>query len=804
MFSFNKYVKVLLPFAIEQDLVYGVPDEYLNTIQVGKRVEVQMGKNKIYAGLIIETLTTANFPKIKPILSVLDDKPIVSRNHLAFWEWIAEYYLCSLGEVMQAALPALFKLDSLSEYIWTGEEIDERELNFEEWSLYKIFNIHQKLSVQEIKKYYSKSSITTLLSKWQKNGWIERVEVFSEKYKDKKEKYVMLSELANADIDKTHESLTSDKQKEILEFLLIKQIEGEEKVSKKNIMAQEFSTSAYNTLIKKGFLLELEEKVDRVSSENRSEIIPLELSVFQTHIYQEIQSRLQENKPYLLFGVTASGKTMIYIKMALDAIAEGKQMLWLLPEIALTTQIIDKVRKYISKFLVFHSRFNNAEQAEIWEKVQEESSLLILGTRSAVFLPFSNLGLIIVDEEHDASYKQTNPSPRYHVRDASVYMALHNKIPIVLGSATPSIESYYNAEKQKYTLINMDKRYSDTPAPEVFLVDIIRSKKKKQYDGLLTQELKEAIQHTLTDKNKIILFHNRRGYAPYMQCDACAYIPMCKHCDVSLTYHKYLNVLLCHYCGYKEKVPHSCPSCSHQQIEIKGMGTQRIEEEISLRYRDHHVGRMDYDTTRGKWGHSKVIQDFESGKWDILVGTQMVTKGLDFDEVTLVGVLNTDMLFTIPEYKTIERAYQLLVQVIGRAGRKTSVGKVFLQTSNPKHPLFEKVLKLDYLSFYQEQIEERKYFLYPPFVKLIKLVIKNKDKIKLDEEARDIADKIRENSSLLVLGPVEPILSKMDNYYLLELFVKVKRDKELNKNKLFVKEIVRGKRSSYISIDVDN
>jgi primosomal protein N' (replication factor Y) (superfamily II helicase) len=392
MFGFKKYVKVLLPFAMEQELVYGVPDEYLNAIQVGNRVEVQMGKNKIYAGLIIEIHTTASFPKIKPILSVLDEKPIISKIHLVFWEWISEYYLCSLGEVMQAALPALFKLDSMSEYIWTGEVIDESELNFEEWSLYKIFNIHQKLSVLEIKKYYTKSSITTLLSKWQKNGWIERVEVFSEKYKDKKEKYVILSELSNEDIDKTHASLTSDKQKEILEFLLIKQIEGEEKVTKKNLMAQEFSTSAYNTLIKKGFLIELEEKVDRVSSENKSEILPLELSVFQTQIYQEIKSSLSLNKPYLLFGVTASGKTMIYIKMALDAIVQGKQVLWLLPEIALTTQIIDKVRKYISKFLVFHSRFNNAEQAEIWEKVQEESSLLILGTTISGVSTFQQFG----------------------------------------------------------------------------------------------------------------------------------------------------------------------------------------------------------------------------------------------------------------------------------------------------------------------------------------------------------------------------------------------------------------------------
>lgn len=802
MYNYEKYVNVLLPFAFEQTLVYGVPEEFLDSIEIGKRVEVQMGKNKVYAGLIIEIIHSTPPVEIKPILSVLDNYSILNEEHLDFWKWIADYYLCSLGEVMQAALPALFKLDSRTVYLWIGDEVDESELNFEEWSLFKIFSLHKKLTVQEIKKYYTKASVTTLLSRWQQNKWIEREEVFEEKYKSKKEKYIVFNEAVKSNLDVEYNNLTTDKQKQLFEFLIEQLSNEDDKILKKNILSGGYSLSALQTLVKKEVVREVEEKVDRIIIENPHSKRDLVLSDFQVKAYQEVEEAIKENKPCLLFGVTSSGKTMIYIQMALKAMSEGKQVLWLLPEIALTSQIIDKVRLYISRFLVYHSRFNDAEQSEIWMKVREESSLLILGTRSSMFLPFNNLGLIIVDEEHDASYKQTNPSPRYNVRDVVVYLALNKKIPIVLGSATPSIESFYNTQKDKYSLVKMERRFSDIPPPEVKLVDMKRSKKKREYDGLLTLELREAIQSTVSENKKVLLFHNRRGYAPYMQCDACGYIPMCKRCDVSLTYHKYLNVLLCHYCGYKENRPNDCPSCNEGHIQIRGLGTQRIEEEISLRYRDLSVGRMDYDTTRGKTGHNKIIRDFESGKWDILVGTQMITKGLDFDEVALVGVLNTDVLFTIPDYKTMERAFQLLVQFIGRSGRKSNKGSVIIQTSNINQHIFKKVIDLDYLGFYNEQMEERKMFLYPPMVKLIKLTLKNKDKSALDEDANLLSEELSKNKNLVVLGPVEPILSKIDNKYIIEFYIKIKRDKLLAENKIFVKNSVKAIKS-YAIIDVD-
>lgn len=801
MSGYPKYVKVLLPLAFYQDLVYGVPETLLSQVEIGKRAEIQMGKNKVYAGLIIDILKESNIEEVKPLISVLDNQPIVNEKHLKLWSWLAEYYLCSMGEVMQAALPAVFKLDSTTVYIWIGENVEESELNFEEWSLFKIFQIHRKLNVSEIKKYYTGKSIASLLKKWQEFKWIEREELLEGKYKSKTEKYLRL----NPDLqDDYFTAIKSTKQRDIVDVMLLKLEEGMEEIVKKELLQSGFSASALKSLTEKGIVLEYAKDVDRINPENILSLVVPDLTEEQNRIFSDIKSDQNQNVPFLLHGITASGKTMIYIRLVLEALAENKQVLWLMPEIALTTQMIERIRVFIPRFLVYHSRYNDAEQAEIWNRVNKGEPLLILGTRSSVFLPMHDLGLIIVDEEHDSSYKQSNPSPRYNGRDVCVYMAKEKEIPIVLGSATPSIESFYNADSGKYRLLELNKRYSDLPDPKVQLVDIILSKKKRQFDGLLTQELKLAISETLAKGEKVILFHNRRGYAPYLQCESCGFIPMCRHCDVSMTYHKFQQSMLCHYCGYKQSVPNNCTECGHDRLKVKGLGTQRIEEEIALVFRDYAVGRMDYDSTRGKHGHDKVIKDFETGKWDILVGTQMVTKGLEFENVTLVGVLNADVLFTMPDYKTMEKAYQLLVQVIGRSGRRDKLGRVIIQTTQSKSPLFEKVIKKDFKAFYKEQLAERKAFIYPPFVKLIKLTVRHKDKQLLNQEALELVESLSQNKELIVLGPVEPLLSKIDNLYIQEIYVKIKRNKNLIANKVFVKQVVNSCKKLYTTIDVDN
>ena len=773
------WAEVILPLALPIVYTYEIPKHLVSQSKIGCRVEVVFGKNKKYSGIIKSIHNQKPAYSTKPILNVLDDQPIIYPQQLKLWNWISEYYMSTEGEVMAAALPANFKLNSEAILVFNedfGE--DFTALNDEEFIVAEALLIKKQLQLLEVQLLLDASHVYPIIKKLIEKEVCFIWEKLNEKYKAKKETFVILHPQFN-DEEKLSQLLNdwkgAPKQMElVLAFLHLQKTEGD--VSKSALLKKSNASSAQlNALCEKNILVAEERNVDRIKLIPKNLNIDFELSEKQEQCLSELKSAFIQKNVTLLHGVTGSGKTLLYIKLIEEYILKGKQVLYLLPEIALTTQIIRRLQKHFGGHIaIYHSKFNDQERVELWNKVKNLEVSVVLGARSALFLPFNNLGFIIVDEEHDASYKQQDPAPRYNARDAAIYYASLFEAKVLLGSGTPSLESYYNALQQKYGLVNLHERYGGIQLPAIEIVNTRQVVQKGKV--MISPQLKEAIQTAMDEKKQVILFQNRRGYNPYLICGSCGFIPQCDHCDVSLTLHKYSNKLHCHYCGSTYPKLITCTACGSNNWVEKNFGTEKIEEQLEEDFANYNIARMDVDSVRGKTAHDTLIQMFEQHRFDMLVGTQMVVKGLDFDQVSLVGILDADGLLSFANFRVNERAFQLMEQVSGRAGRKGAQGKVLIQTMNVKHPIIQFVQQHDFNAFFQFEIQSRKEFLYPPFSRLVNLTLKHKDNNTVKEASNKLAESLRIDFKDHIVGPASPVIGRMRNQYLMEIMIKLPKD----------------------------
>jgi primosomal protein N' (replication factor Y) len=808
----NLYVDLILPVPLKGSFTYHVTEEWAEHCIPGKRAVAPFGKKKIYSGIIYKV--HENKPtdyQTKDILSVLDDEPLINEYQFRFWEWIADYYLCTLGEVYRAALPSGLKLESHTKIKYNDaffedeENLSQVHFTKKENLLLDVLRNSKTLKISEVNKILSvKSSLAYIKSLYDK-GAIEMEEAIIPLYRDKQESYIRLHENIENE-EKLNIALDSlsraKKQKQLLfDFLELTKYGDKEQIAeipKKELLDFANSTgTVLKELIKKEILQSYKKSISRLGIDENMLIDAKILNKAQKTALKEIKEQFKEKNTVLLHGVTSAGKTEIYIHLMNEIIKQEKQVLYLLPEIALSTQLIIRLKKHFgNKIGVYHSKFNDAERVEVWKNIQNSSNLhnqpkyeIILGVRSAVFLPFKNLGLIIIDEEHENTFKQYHPAPRYHARDAALVLAQIHGAKTLLGTATPSIESFFNAQTGKYGLVNLKTRYQDIELPEIFIADTKEARRKKQMKSLFTPLLLESIKEELDKGMKVILFQNRRGFAPYLECTACGEIPKCKNCDVSLTYHRHTNQLSCHYCGYSYTNTGKCNKCGSTAIRTRGFGTEKVEDELALMLPHAKIRRMDLDTTRGKKSHERLIHEFESGQIDVLIGTQMVTKGLDFDDVSLVGILDADQMLNFPDFRAYERSYQLMAQVAGRAGRKGKRGKVIIQTAHPDNMIIKNVIENNYQAMFQAQISERKMFQYPPFKRLIYITLKHKDKHVLDAGAKVFADWLRRIQPHNILGPEYPVINRTYNLYLKNIIIKLSKDEKsrrFKKNAVFL------------------
>ena len=818
------YVDVILPLAIERAYTYRIPDlpEFQSLLEgeKGLRVAVPFGKRKVYTALTYrfhQRAPEAYDPKA--VLEVLDHSPLITAQQWAHWEWIAEYYMCTLGEVMKSALPSAFLLQSETRVRLNSEEsLTAEELSDEEYLIWDALRLKESLDIAELSGITGRKHPLKALGRLLEQKKVLLEEDLKEIYQEKKERQILLAD--DYHTDNGLQSLLKElnrapKQRELLmQFFQLHTGETEGVPRIKLLKKSEAGASSLSALLKKGVFREIEVSVDRIhlnsSSGSNSQ---LELSEEQNAVLNEISDSVRDKKPALLHGVTASGKTEVFVKLAKAEIEKGHQVLYLVPEIALTVQLIQRLRAYLGgKVVVYHSRFSRNEQVEMWNKTLAggQEVVLIVGARSALFLPFQKLGLIVVDEEHESSFKQFDPAPRYHGRDAAVYLAHLHGCGIVLGTATPSLESYFNARSGKYSYSVLSHRYKDVEMPEIEMVSLKEARRKKQMKGHFTPELFMAIENCLANKEQIILFQNRRGYSPVLECEVCGHSPGCPNCDVKLTYHQNRQQLRCHYCGYKSPVPEGCEACGTPGALPKGLGTQQVEEEVKALFPEARVKRMDQDTTRGKNSLQKILQEFGSHEIDILIGTQMVTKGLDFERLGLVGVMNADSLMNFPDYRAHERAFQLLTQVAGRAGRAYGKGRVLVQTYQPEHPLLQQLRSYDYGEFFAQQLRERKLFDYPPYIRILKISLKSRDYNKVVEGAHWLGQALRQIPHCSVLGPEFPLIPRIRNQYIQQLLIKSPPGNKSVLTKQSVKRIVHSfhaiaaYRSIRLVFDVDH
>mgnify|MGYP003634061633 FL=1 len=795
----GNFINVILPIPLERSFTYSITEEEATLLQAGMRVAVPFGKTKIYTGIVHSV--HQNPPEAyeaKEIHQLLDDYPIINTIQLKHWEWIASYYMCTLGEVVRSALPSAFLLESETLVLRNTEyEVDENELLDDEFLVFEALQHQSILKVQEVSAIIERKNVLPILQRLLEKKIIVLKEEVYEQYKPKLVRYVKLG-VEYATDEKLEELLNSltraPKQSQVV--LTLFQLQGR---SQKPIKFSELekasntSKAVIKSLVDKGVLEEYFIKTDRVNFSGSSDDSGTkDLNEYQTSALIDIKKAFKEKKVTLLKGVTSSGKTEVYVKLIEECLEKGLQALYLLPEIALTTQLISRLLEYFGeKIAVYHSKYNVQERMEVWHNVLQAKpkAQLVIGARSAMYLPFSKLGLVIVDEEHESSFKQFDPAPRYHARDAAIVLGNLHTANVLLGSATPSIETYYNAKTGKYGYTEITRRYGDVLMPEMELVDIKEATRKKRMKGHFSEGLLLEMQETLKDGNQIILFQNRRGFAPLLECLTCGYTPQCPNCDVSLTYHQFRNQLRCHYCGHHTALPESCFACGSPNLDTKGFGTEQIEKEVIELFPDAKVGRMDLDTTRGKHGYEKIITAFEQQELDILVGTQMLTKGLDFRNVNLVGVMNADSLLNFPDYRAHERTYQLLTQVSGRAGRTKKRGKVIIQTYNPYHQILKQVATSDYEGMYKEQLYEREQFKYPPVNRIIKVTFKHKNYNVLNEAADWFSGALRSNFGGTVLGPEYPPVARIRNQYLKHIVVKVQKVQSLAQTKANIRRI---------------
>ncbi|HLT51032.1 MAG TPA: primosomal protein N' [Arenibacter sp.] len=797
----NNFIDVILPIPLEKLFTYSISDAGAALLRPGMRVAVPFGKSKIYTALVIKLHRTPPIAyEAKEIDQILDESPLVTPIQIQFWQWLAEYYMCSLGEVFRAAVPSVMLLESETLILRNQSAvIEEDTLNDDEFLIFEALQHQSILRVGEISDILGKKNVIPILNRLlQKNIIIIKEEVY-EQYRPKLIKYVQLGKdhTSEENLEALLNSLSrAPKQSQVVLSLFQLQATTKKPVKLSDLEKESGSSSAViKALIDKEILEEHFIRVDRVVYEGDGEHSPLKsLNEYQQTAFQDIKDSFDAGKVTLLHGVTSSGKTEVYVKLIEEFIKMDKQVLYLLPEIALTTQLIARLQTYFGeKVAVYHSKYNAQERVEVWNNVlgKEAKAQIVLGARSAMFLPFRDLGLIIVDEEHESSFKQYDPAPRYHARDAAIVLGNLHGGKVLLGSATPSVESYYNVRISKYGYAQIQRRFGDVQMPLMELVDIKEQTRKKRMKGHFSERLLEEITETLENGEQVILFQNRRGYAPILECTTCGHAPQCPNCDVSLTYHQLRKQLRCHYCSYHIAIQNSCQACGSNTLNTKGFGTEQIEQELHTLFPNAMVGRMDLDTTRGKYGYEKIITSFEQQEIDILVGTQMLTKGLDFRNVNLVGIMNADTLLNFPDYRAHERSFQLLTQVAGRAGRTKKRGKVIIQTYNPDHRILQQVTTHDYLEMFNEQLYEREQYKYPPGNRIIKITFKHRDYNKLNEAAEWFSKSLRMGFGEMVLGPEYPPVARIRNQYLKHVLLKINRDHSLIRTKNSIKKIER-------------
>lgn len=819
------YAEVLLPLPLHRTFTYAIPLALKDEVGIGKRVVVQFGNQKLYSGIVFRVhQEKPEHYDVKEIISVMDSRAVVTTRQFEFWNWIARYYLCTTGEVMAAALPSGMKMESETmvtvhpDFNGNVEHLSETE-----YQVLKLLEKGKELSLHQLSKATGRRNILPLVSSLMEKGVVIRKEELKNRVKPEQTEVVTFTEQASSEefLQEVFSAIEKRAPKQLqllLHFIKMTTDKKEEPVLKKKLLAQSgCKPETLNQLIKRGVLII--HSLDAWLLKNRQQLTKQKpaLSEIQTQAMEQIKEGWKSHHCTLLHGVTSSGKTEIYIRLIEEQAAFGKQVLYLLPEIALTAQIITRLKRYFGeKLLVYHSRSGERERVTVWNRLmhyehQREAGdfQVVIGARSALLLPFSNLGLVIIDEEHDSSYKQADPAPRYHARDAGIMLAHLHGAKTLLGSATPSIESYYNSVHNKYALVKLNHRHQLTTVPSTEVVDIRDASRRKKMKSIFSELLIERMRETLAAQEQVILFQNRRGFSPVLECQNCHWVPHCVHCDVSLTYHKKGNKLICHYCGYSMTMTTKCAACSDQHLKLMGYGTERIEDDLSLLFPDAKVARLDTDTARSHASYQQIIHSFENRQIDILVGTQMVTKGLDFSHVSLVGVINADNMLNFPDFRSAEKCFQLLMQVSGRAGRRDKQGRVVIQAWQPRHPVIELVSKNDYEGFYHLELNERLKFHYPPFYRLIELRLKHREEKKLEEQAAIFADELRKMFGSRVLGPVIPHISRIRNYYLRNILIKVERKLLPDKIKQMIGQVMDNylleprHRSMIIQTDVD-
>ena len=788
----KKFVDVILPLPLPKSFTYALPDEGADQVQVGCRVVVPFGRKKYYTAIVcnIHYCAPADY-EVKEVTAVLDTSPILLPVQFKFWQWVADYYLCTQGDVYKAALPSGLKLESETIVEYNPDFEADAPLTEREQLLLDLLAQEPEQCVTKLEKESGIKNILTVIKSLLDKEALFVKEELRRTYKPKTEVRVRLSGEAAGEerLQQLFDELgRAPKQLALLmKYVELSGVLGKaplKEVTKKELLSRsEASPAAFNGLVEKQIFEVYHQEIGRLNKQANETVALNALNEFQRKAFEGIANSFKEKNVALLYGVTSSGKTEIYIHLIAETLKQGKQVLYLLPEIALTTQITERLKRVFgSRLGIYHSKFPDAERVEIWQKqLGDKGYDIILGVRSSVFLPFRNLGLVIVDEEHENTYKQQDPAPRYHARNAAIVLASMYGAKTLLGTATPSVETWQNAITGKYGLVQLKERYKEIQLPEIIPVDIKELHRKKRMTGQFSPLLVEKMKEALDNKEQVILFQNRRGFAPMVECRTCGWVPKCKNCDVSLTYHKGINQLTCHYCGYTYQLPRSCPACEGVELVNRGFGTEKIEDDIKLVFPEASVARMDLDTTRTRAAYEKIIADFEQGKTDILIGTQMVSKGLDFDHVSVVGILNADTMMNYPDFRSYERAYQLMAQVSGRAGRKNKRGRVVLQTKSIDHPIISQVMTNDYEDMVGGQLAERQIFHYPPYYRLVYVYLKNRNEALLDLMARTMAEKLQAVFGSRVLGPDKPPVARIQTLFIRKIVVKIEQNAPMNR-----------------------
>lgn len=796
------YAEIILPLPLQSTFTYSVPEELKDLLQTGTRVLVQFGRKKYYTGIVSHLHNDRPDYEVKEIAAVMDRKPVVRYPQLKLWRWIAEYYLCSEGDVMKAALPTGLKPESET-FVTLNDDFEIPEgftISDHQAVIMSLLQHKGRMRISDIQNELKIRNVTKLIGSLIEAEILTVAEQVVERYRARKETFVTLG-AERGDQTRLHEFFDMVGRSQRQERLLVTYLDKSgwlhpanalRDVTKAELMElPEISPSIFKAMQDKGIFKIEKRTVNRFNPESEThepELAPL--TDIQREAHGAILEQFRENKPVLLHGITGSGKTEIYTHLIAAALRDGNQALYLVPEISLTTQLTDRLRKVFGdRLLVYHSKFSDNERVDIWKRLLDSSEpLVILGVRSSVFLPFSRLGLVVIDEEHESSYKQSDPAPRYNARDTAMVLASMHGAHVLMGSATPAIDTYYKAKNGKFGLVTLTERYEGSVLPDVEIVDMPRQRKEKQVRGILSTPLLDRIRRAMASERQAILFQNRRGFAPMVVCRQCGWVPKCDNCDVSLVYHKNTGMLRCHYCGYSRVLPALCPVCGQNSIETFGYGTERIAEDVQEAFPDARISRMDLDTTRNKDSYQQIIESFSNHETDILVGTQMISKGLDFEKVNVVGVASADTLLNFPDFRSDERAFNMLEQVAGRAGRRQEKGTVVIQTSKPDNEVLGHVVRHDYTGFYSQEIEHRRQFNYPPFTKVINIYLKNKDARALDRASATYAAELRAVFGNRVLGPQKPFVSRVALWYIQGLMLKVESQASMKK----VKELLHG------------